>query len=104
MVVCSFSVNNSVDINKYCPRIKWFLLLMSTKVTSEKTQRDRLIKYKTRFPSVSVKNVASCEISTVNVVRASIFYNATKHVTNSTRKRSMPYDVCHIHKNVIHIE
>jgi len=64
---------------------------MSTKVTSEKTQRDRLIKYKTRFPSVSVKNVASREISTVNVVRASIFYNATKHVTNSTQKRSMPY-------------
>jgi len=30
---------------------------MSTKVT-EKTQTDRLIKYKTRFPSVSVKNVA----------------------------------------------
>lgn len=70
------------------------------KATSEKTQRDRLIKYKTRFPPVSMKNVALCEISTVNV-RASIFYNATKHVTNSVRKsRSMP-SVCHTHRNSI---
>lgn len=72
---------------------------VSMKTTLEKTQRDRLIKYKTRFPAVSMKNVALCEISTVNVVRASIFYNAAKHVTNSARKsRSMP-SVCHTHRN-----
>lgn len=73
---------------------------MSTKATSEKTQRD-LIKYKTRFPSVSMKNVAPCEISTVNIARASIFYNATKHTTNSARKRSMPYCLLYLHIGMI---